>query len=208
MNCSLVFILLDLPLARSFFLPLALVLRALVLATSRLLRTVIFPAALRRSLRRPGRRAPRLGALGLRWAWGTYPFLRSILTPLRLRLRLRRTSLPLHRLLVLLLLLLVQLFLLLPLSIHLLALLLFRLRRRSLLHRLLRLRPGPSGVALRLDLLLALLPLKPALGSALLKMLLCYGLARLIAVILRSNHLLLLDGARIVVARILPLVNR
>ena len=206
MNCSLVFILLDLPLARSFFLPLALVLRALVLATSRLLRTVIFPAALRRSLRRPGRRAPRLGALGLRWAWGTYPFLRSILTPLRLRLR--RTSLPLHRLLVLLLLLLVQLFLLLPLSIHLLALLLFRLRRRSLLHRLLRLRPGPSGVALRLDLLLALLPLKPALGSALLKMLLCYGLARLIAVILRSNYLLLLDGARIVVARILPLVNR
>ena len=206
MNCSLVFILLDLPLARSFFLPLALVLRALVLATSRLLRTVIFPAALRRSLRRPGRRAPRLGALGLRWAWGTYPFLRSILTPLRLRLR--RTSLPLHRLLVLLLLLLVQLFLLLPLSIHLLALLLFRLRRRSLLYRLLRLRPGPSGVALRLDLLLALLPLKPALGSALLKMLLCYGLARLIAVILRSNYLLLLDGARIVVARILPLVNR
>ena len=206
MNCSLVFILLDLPLARSFFLPLALVLRALVLATSRLLRTVIFPAALRRSLRRPGRRAPRLGALGLRWAWGTYPFLRSILTPLRFRLR--RTSLPLHRLLVLLLLLLVQLFLLLPLSIHLLALLLFRLRRRSLLHRLLRLRPGPSGVALRLDLLLALLPLKPALGSALLKMLLCYGLARLIAVILRSNYLLLLDGARIVVARILPLVNR
>src|SRR4029078_2402908 len=90
----------------------------------------------------------------------------------------------------------------------LLALLLFRLRRRSLLHRLLRLRPGPRGVALRLDLLLALLPLKPALGSALLKMLLCYGLARLIAVILRSNYLLLLDGARIVVARILPLVNR
>jgi hypothetical protein len=98
--------------------------------------------------------------------------------------------------------------LLLPLSIHLLALLLFGLRRRSLLHRLLRLHTGPGGIALRLDLLLALLPLKPALGSALLKMLLRYGLAGLIAIILRSNHLLLLDGARIVAARILPLVNR
>ena len=98
--------------------------------------------------------------------------------------------------------------LLLPLSIHLLTLLLFGLRRRSLLHRLLRLNTGPGGIALRLDLLLALLPLEPALGSALLKVLLCDGLARLVAVMLRSNHLLLLDGARIVAARILPLVNR
>ena len=96
------------------------------------------------------------------------------------------------------------------LSIHLLALL-FGLRRRSLLHRLLRLCAGPRGIALWLDLLLALLallPLKPALRGVLLKVLLCYGLARLIAVILRSNHLLLLDGARIVAARILALVNR
>jgi hypothetical protein len=66
---------------------------------------------------------------------------------------------------------------------------------------------GPRGIT-RAGLVVGLLPLKAALRSSLLKMLLCYGLARLIAVMLRSNHLLLLDGARIVTSRILPLVNR
>jgi hypothetical protein len=102
--------LLDLPLVRSFVFPLALrltlglALGTLILAASRL--RVILSAALRSSLRCPGRRAPGLGALSLRRAWGAYPFLRSILMLLHLRLRLRRTPLPLHRLLMLLLLLL------------------------------------------------------------------------------------------------------
>jgi hypothetical protein len=111
-------------------------------------------------------------------------------------------------LLLLVLLLLVQLFLLLPLSIHLLTLLLFGLRRRSLLHRLLRLHTRPGGIALWLDLLLALLPLKPGLGASLLEVLLNYGVAWLVAIILRPKHLLLLGGAWIAAAGILPLVNR
>jgi hypothetical protein len=101
--------LLDLPLVRSFVFPLALrltlglALGTLILAASRL-RVILSAAALRSSLRCPGRRAPGLGALSLRRAWGAYPFLRSILMLLHLRLRLRRTPLPLHRLLLLLLL--------------------------------------------------------------------------------------------------------
>jgi hypothetical protein len=60
--------------------------------------------------------------------------------------------------------------------------LLFGLRRRSLCTGCASAH-APGGIALRLDLL-ALLPLKPALGGALLKVLLRYGLARLMAVIL------------------------
>jgi hypothetical protein len=118
----LVFILLDLPLARSFVFPLALRLTlglvlcaALVLAAARWWTVILRAAALWSSLRRPGWRAPGLGALGLRRRCiGADPILRGILmtlhlrrglrgTPLRLRRGLRRTPLPLRRLLLLLL---------------------------------------------------------------------------------------------------------
>ena len=191
-------------------------LRSPVFTASRLLAATILAATLRSgSLRsRLGFpwRAPGRGALGLRRrpCVSTGPFLRSVLTSLHLGLRGTPLThrLSLRRLLLLLLLLYL---LLLTLSIHLLALL-FGLRRRSLLHRLLRLGAGPRGIALRLglllDLLLPLLPLKPALGGWLLEVLLHHGIAWLIAIILRANHLLLLGGARIAAPGILPLVNR
>jgi hypothetical protein len=94
------------------------------------------------------------------------------------------------------------LYLLLALSIQ---ALLLDLRRGALLHRLPRLHAGPGHVALWLELLLTLLlalrlPARRALRGPLLEMLSYDGIARLVAIILRTDHLLLLGRARIAIA--------